>query len=120
VETLPILPDALLEDWPCVLAAFDGNPTAEVDRLAKMEPEAAARCAQAAQLKSFARRRSDGSVDRFVAFMLPAVPPTGAEGEVVGIEAATLQGDYEWIREYDSQVRYDEKGKGLTFWETIA
>ena len=88
--------------------------------------------AAAAQLKSFVRRKADGGVDRFVAMMLPAAPPraAGEEGAGAGagagegaapldpgvsVPAAALQGDYQWVREYDSQVRYDERGQTFLF-----
>lgn len=71
-------------------------------------PHFTAHTAQAVQLKSFAQRKSDGQLDRFVALLvpsgtLPAGPDSGA------LSARQLQGDYEWVREYDSSVRYDDK-----------
>jgi hypothetical protein len=82
---------------------------------------------QASQLKSFIKRKSDGSQDRFVAFLLPFDNQIGVgignesdktdnDGEAsVSIQADQLLGDYEWIREYDSQVRFDERGQTYLF-----
>lgn len=116
LDILPILPDDLLEGWSCVQATFDGDPGADVDALAKLPAEKRARSMQASQLKSFVRRRPDGSKDSFVTWLLPAVTPepapadANADGALV-MTASQLRGDYEWVREYDSRVQYDERGQ---------
>lgn len=114
-EILPVLPDELLDNWSCVLANFDGNPIDGVERVAKLEGHIKQRVTQGAQLKSLAMRKANGNMDRFVAFMLPLDVENAANTEedngAVNIPAEQLQGDYEWIREYDSAVRYDEKRK---------
>lgn len=120
VEILPVLPDELIKDWSLVLATFDGDPTADVDRFARMASEERARAVQAAQLKSFVRRKTDGSQDRFVALLLPMVVKkrTGIEagdGQDVVVPAKDLCGEYDWTREYDSQVRYDDRGQTYLF-----
>ena len=116
LEQLPILPDELLEGWSCVQATFDGAPGADVDRLMKLTAEERSRTMHASQLKSFSQKRADGSKDQFVAYLLPSAPPPAApaaasSGGAVCIAAADLRGDYEWVREYDSQVRYDERNQ---------
>lgn len=69
LSILPILPDELLNGWNCVLATFDGDPIKDVARLSSVEEKK--NVEMAVQLKSFVRRRNNGSADRFVALMLP-------------------------------------------------
>lgn len=101
-----------------VLALFDTDPLADVDRLAKLDPSQLAAVKQAIQLKSFAQRRPDGGLDAFVALLLPAdlaaLPAVDPEGHE-GLTPAQLQGDYDWVREYDSVVQYDEKRSTFLF-----
>jgi len=120
VEILPVLPDEFLDGWSCVLATFDGNPTADVDKIAQLSAKQRSLVEQAAQLKSFVRRRANGSLDRFVSLMLPRKAPVPASGDAaqggsVAISATDLCGDYDWVREYDSTVRYDERGQTYLF-----
>jgi RNA polymerase II-associated factor 1 len=121
LEELPILPDELLDGWNLVQTIFDGNPGGDVDALNKLTPEERLRSMQASQLKSFVRKKSDGGQDRFVAWLLPKNPPPAAtnteetSGGAVAITAKQLCGDYEWVREYDSQVRFDEKNQTYLF-----
>ena len=116
LEELPILPDEMLDGWNLVQTIFDGNPGGDVDALSKLTPEERARSVQASQLKSFVRKKADGGQDRFVAWLLPKNPPppasesNNADG-ALSMTAAQLCGDYEWVREYDSQVRFDEKNQ---------
>ena len=120
---LPILPDELLEDWSLVQAQFDGNPASDVAALKGLSEEEKKQTVLASQLKSFVRRRGDDSIDRFVAWLLPARPPPSIDvdnGNSEGtnpfaLKAGQLGGDYRWIREYDSQVKYDEKGQTYLF-----
>jgi RNA polymerase II-associated factor 1 len=116
LEELPILPDELLDGWNLVQTIFDGNPGGDVDALSKLTPEERLRSVQASQLKSFVRKKADGGQDRFVAWLLPKNPPPAAlESEnangALAMRANQLCGDYEWVREYDSQVRFDEKNQ---------
>jgi RNA polymerase II-associated factor 1 len=119
VEVLPLFPDDDLAARGLVLAAFDGDPLADAAPLAGASAGVRARAAAAAQLKSFVRRRADGGADRFVALMLPRPPapllaaadgaPDGAlEG---GVPPEALAGEYAWVREYESAVRYDASGQ---------
>ncbi|KAL6785430.1 PAF1 [Auxenochlorella protothecoides x Auxenochlorella symbiontica] len=117
VEVLPVLPDDSLAGRNYVLALFDTDPVADIDRLSRLEQGQLSRVKQAVQLKSFAQRKSDGQLDRFVALLvpsgtLPAGPDSGA------LSARQLQGDYEWVREYDSSVRYDDKQSTFLFRRT--
>lgn len=127
IDVLPILPDNFLEGRSLVQASFDGDPGADIERLASLSSAVRWRLLQASQLKSFIKRKSDGSQDRFVAFLLPLNNSVGIDSEdgsgednkageaVVSIRAEHLCGDYEWIREYDSQVRFDERGQTYLF-----
>ena len=87
VEILPVLPDQLLGGWNCVLAAFDGDPGADVERVAGMGARERAWCTAAAQLKSFVRKKAGGVQGRFAgSLMLPArlpavVDPSDPAGE---------------------------------------
>jgi RNA polymerase II-associated factor 1 len=120
LEELPILPDELLDGWNLVQTIFDGNPGGDVDALIKLTPEERARSVQASQLKSFVRKKADGGQDRFVAWLLPKNPPPAASTDdnahgALAITAPRLCGDYEWVREYDSQVKFDEKNQTYLF-----
>ncbi|KAL4519355.1 hypothetical protein Ndes2526B_g00452 [Nannochloris sp. 'desiccata'] len=120
LEELPILPDELLDGWNLVQTIFDGNPGGDVDALSKLTPQDRARSVQASQLKSFVRKKADGGQDRFVAWLLPKNPPPAASANdnangALAITAKQLCGDYEWVREYDSQVRFDEKNQTYLF-----
>jgi len=120
LEELPILPDELLDGWNLVQTIFDGNPGKDVEALSKLTPEERIRSVQASQLKSFVRKKADGRQDRFVAWLLPKNPPPAASASdsahgALAITAAQLCGDYEWVREYDSQVRFDEKNQTYLF-----
>ena len=101
-----------------MLALFDSNPLAETDRLARLDPGQLAAVKQAVQLKSFAQRRPDGRLDAGVALLLPAdlraLPSVDPEGRA-GLSPAPLQGDYDWVREYDSIVQYDERRSTFLF-----
>jgi RNA polymerase II-associated factor 1 len=119
VEILPLFPDDDLAARGLVLAAFDGDPLADAAPLAGASAGARARAAAAAQLKSFVRRRADGGADRFVALMLPRPPAPllaaadGAPGGALegGVPPEALAGEYAWVREYESAVRYDASGQ---------
>lgn len=104
-----MLPDDEQGSRNFVMALFDSDPVTDLAQCARLGPPGVARVKQAVQLKSFAQRRPDGSLDRFVALLLPRDVAALAtrQGPVA---AAELQTDYDWVREYNSAVRYDEKG----------
>lgn len=98
LEILPVLPDAGLHNRELVLTVFDSDPTLDAgDRIAQLSSEEHIQLGSSLQLKSFQHRRSDGTAEKFVALLVPTHP-----GE--------LAGEYQWAREFDSQVRFDEKG----------
>lgn len=107
VEVLPILPAEEGEERSFVLALFESDPLADAPHLAALArrlglPGAAA----GLQLKSFKQRSGSGHVDHFVAGLALQEPAVeGAPG------AEALEGSYKWLREYDSNVRYDSKSE---------
>ncbi|KDD75130.1 hypothetical protein H632_c854p2 [Helicosporidium sp. ATCC 50920] len=111
VEVLPILPAEEGEERSFVLALFESDPLADAPHLAALArrlglPGAAA----GLQLKSFKQRSGSGHVDHFVAGLALQEPAVeGAPG------AEALEGSYKWLREYDSNVRYDSKNATFLF-----
>jgi RNA polymerase II-associated factor 1 len=120
VEVLPLLPDQLMSDRALVLAAYDGDPVADVESATGLTLEERRRLEAAAQLKSFVHRTGTGPSSKatsFAALLLPrrGPPPAAPEGladvEVCGRD---LPGDYDWVRAYDPTVKFD-RGERQTF-----
>lgn len=117
VEVLPVFPDELLEGRIYVLALFDNDPSADLTRLQKAGEEERQQLLQSSHLKSFARQRADGKTDKFVAYLVPQKLRQVAQQADAGggVPAEALQTDYEWVREYDQQVKYDAKDQTFLF-----
>ncbi|PRW33241.1 RNA polymerase II-associated factor 1-like protein [Chlorella sorokiniana] len=113
LEILPVFPDGMMEGRSSVLVSFDNDPLQDVDHVERLPPEERTRMRQAAQLKSF----KPASGKQFVALLVPPRPPQ--EGDVAADSGNYPGGlfaqDYQWVREYNTSIRVDDKGTTFLF-----
>ncbi|EIE25956.1 hypothetical protein COCSUDRAFT_64915 [Coccomyxa subellipsoidea C-169] len=117
VEIMPVLPDLDRLGNIYVRMAFDGEPTADHDRLASLPPDSVKRLAEHAIMKSFTLNSDQhGKEQRFVAYLLPEEDPVqrNADEPSSSRDDAEDHISYEWIREYNYKVHNDEDHS--TFW----
>ncbi|KAI7839176.1 hypothetical protein COHA_007066 [Chlorella ohadii] len=113
LEILPVFPDGMMEGRSSVLVSFDNDPLQDVDHVERLPPEERTLMRQAAQLKSF--RPASGK--QFVALLVPPRPPQQGDAEEgSGNFPGTLFAqDYQWVREYNTSIRVDDKGTTFLF-----
>lgn len=131
VEVLPLLPD--FEAWTnkYVTVHYDNDPTQEVDMLKRLEPRKRKKVAERAMLKSFtiessqadrggehANNKAEAEV-KLMALLVPkdlsrvAVdkddsaghPSTSGSSGDVAVDAAQLEGEYQWLKEYAYTIK---------------
>ena len=112
VDVKPILPDQDLENWPLVLVNFDGDP---VEAMKLEDPRVAEtrKFAQGLHLKTLVKQDDDGKGEKFTVILAPRDTSPVDDGGI--LPGATLQGDYDWMRTYASNVRIDDKNQTFLF-----
>lgn len=112
VDVKPILPDQDLENWPLVLVNFDGDPV-ESMKLEDPQVGETRKFAQGMHLKTLVKQDDDGKGEKFTVILAPRdTSPVGDEDTLPG---TSLQGDYDWMRTYASNVRIDDKNQTFLF-----
>ena len=110
VEVLPILPDEGVSSWQFVLANFDSDP------MSGLKHEGSRAFAQSLHLKVLEMTTADGKKEKFTVLMAPRdLKSDVAVGISDRIPGNDLQGDYDWVRRYDSTVRYDDRAQTFLF-----
>ncbi|XP_068634362.1 protein PAF1 homolog [Aristolochia californica] len=104
VEVLPLLPDFDRYDDRFVMAAFDGDPTADSELYNKLDRSVRDELESQAIMKSFVATGSDPSKpEKFLAYMAPS--PDELSKDIYD-ESEDIS--YNWLREYHWDVRGDE------------
>ncbi|KAG9455243.1 hypothetical protein H6P81_008147 [Aristolochia fimbriata] len=104
VEVLPLLPDFDRYDDRFVMAAFDGDPTADSEIYNKLDQPVRDELESQAIMKSFVATGSDPSKpEKFLAYMAPSPYELSKD-----IYDESEDVSYNWLREYHWDVRGDE------------
>lgn len=112
VDVKAILPDEDLENWPLVLVNFDGDPV-ESMKLEDPGVGETRRFAQGMHLKTLVKQDDDGKGEKFTVLLAPR--DTSAVDNHDTIPGALLQGEYDWMRTYASNVRIDDRNQTFLF-----
>ncbi|XP_068649942.1 protein PAF1 homolog [Aristolochia californica] len=104
VEVLPLLPDFDRYDDQFVMAAFDGDPTADSELYNKLDQSVRDELESQAIMTSFVAAGPDPSKpEKFLAYMAPAPDELSKD-----IYDESKDISYNWLREYHWNVRGDE------------
>lgn len=115
VDVKPILPDEALENWPLVLVNFDGDP---IDSMKLDDPSIAnkRKFLQGMHLKTLVKQDDDGRGEKFTVILAPRnTEETDGLADDDVLPGTALQGDYDWMRTYASNVRIDDKNQTFLF-----
>jgi RNA polymerase II-associated factor 1 len=116
VDVQPVLPDDEISDWPLVLVNFDSDP---IGAMALQDADAMAakrKFAQSMHLKTLVKQDDDGNGEKFNVLMAPReVDGLESIADDQNVPGSMLQGDYDWMRTYASNVRIDDKAQTFLF-----
>ncbi|KAF8402945.1 hypothetical protein HHK36_011038 [Tetracentron sinense] len=115
VEILPLLPDFDRYDDQFVMAAFDGDATADSEIYSKLDRSVRDVLESQAIMKSFVQTGSDpAKPDKFLAYMVPS--PNELSKDMYDEQEDI---SYSWVREYHWDVRADDIDDPTTYLVTF-